>query len=153
LNHPDVPDIGTGTGIFAGDFPDRGLAVTGIDMNPRMIGKARVHAPGARFETCDMESLPFADDQFDLVFKVNVLHEAENINRALFEAVRVSRKRIALLEWPFIREEQGPPLHHRVSSQAVLSIAGKLSVSSTKSIPLSYMKLYILEKNHNSDGH
>ena len=44
-----VLDVGTGTGLFAEAFVQRGLTVAGVDTNPAMIEAVREYVPGAAF--------------------------------------------------------------------------------------------------------
>ncbi len=44
-----VLDVGTGTGVFAEAFARRGLAVSGIDVNPEMLPAARIYVPTGNF--------------------------------------------------------------------------------------------------------
>jgi ubiquinone/menaquinone biosynthesis C-methylase UbiE len=90
------------------------LAVTGIDPNGELLAMARRHVPNADFREAEEEDLPFDAGSFDLVFLGHVLHEADDHRRALSEARRVGRIRVSVLEWPYRREEQGPPFEHRL---------------------------------------
>ncbi len=93
-----VLDIGTGTGLFAEAFARRGLQVSGIDANPTMLPVARGFVPSGDFREGVAEALPFSDGSFDLVFLGVVLHEADDLQKALEEALRVSGQRVGILE-------------------------------------------------------
>ncbi len=78
---PDVPsrvlDLGTGTGLGAAIAARRfsQATVTGIDVSPRMIARARGahrHLRNLRFEVADARKLPFNDAGFTLVTALNV---------------------------------------------------------------------------------
>ncbi|MTD14121.1 methyltransferase domain-containing protein [Nakamurella sp. YIM 132087] len=58
---PPVLDIGCGPGHFAGHLDGLGLAVTGIDLSPGMIGIARRDHPGPRYAVGSMTALPCPD--------------------------------------------------------------------------------------------
>ncbi len=88
-----VLDIGTGTGVFAEAFAQHGLAVTGIDVNPEMLDAARKFLPAVDFRQAAAEDLPFPDETFDLAFLGLVLHETDDLKKALQEAFRVSKSR------------------------------------------------------------
>ena len=62
--------------------------MSGVDVNPDMVGAAREH-------------LPFADGGFDLVFLGVVLHETDAPPKVLQEARRVARLSVVVLEWPY----------------------------------------------------
>jgi ubiquinone/menaquinone biosynthesis C-methylase UbiE len=90
-------DIGCGTGYFTRQFARRGLATTGIDIDPAMIDFARTHAAaGERYLPGDARALPFADCSFDLSVSVTALCFVADERRALAEMLRVTRRRIAL---------------------------------------------------------
>lgn len=107
-------DVGIGTGLFAEGFAGRGLKTAGVDANPAMVEAAAKHVPGADIRVATAEELPFEDHSFDLVFLGFVFHETDYPDRAIAEALRVARRRIAILEWPFRQQEMGPPIEHRV---------------------------------------
>ncbi len=115
----NVLDVGVGSGIFAHAFAARGLAVAGIDTNPEMIPIARKYVPGGDLRQASAEALPYPEHSFDLVFLGFVLHETDDAVKTLSEARRVARKRVAILEWPYLEEEGGPPLAHRLKSEQV----------------------------------
>ncbi len=136
-------DVGTGTGIFAEAFAGRGLDVTGIDPSPALLAVARRHAAGA-FLQGTAEKLPFADRSFDIVMMGHVLHETDDRAAALSEARRVARQRVAILEWPYLEEDRGPPLAHRLQESEILSLARAAGFSLIEKTVLSHMHLYRL---------
>jgi ubiquinone/menaquinone biosynthesis C-methylase UbiE len=139
-----VLDVGTGTGVFAEAFARLGLRVTGVDVQPAMLDAARAYVPAARFALAHSESLPFAAGSFDLVFLGHVLHEAANPLQSLKEARRVSALRVAVLEWPYIKEASGPPLRHRLKAEDIVRLAAASGFSSVENPPLSHMALFLL---------
>jgi ubiquinone/menaquinone biosynthesis C-methylase UbiE len=139
-----VLDVGTGTGIFAEAFLARGLEVTGIDPNADLLSVARRFAAASRFEVGTAETLPFEDGSFDLVMMGHVLHETDDPVRALSEAKRVSRQRVAVLEWPYVDEDKGPPLAHRLKPSEIEDLARRAGFSAVERIDLSHMQLYRL---------
>ncbi len=56
-----VADVGSGPGEVSAHFAARGVAVTGIDLSPRMVELARAAFPELRFEVGSMTALPYAD--------------------------------------------------------------------------------------------
>ncbi len=114
-----VLDVGTGTGLFAEAFSHRGLTIAGVDASEAMVEAARKHVPDADLRVATAEELPFGDASFDLVFLGLVFHETDSPAHAVAEALRVARRRIAILEWPFRVQEMGPPIEHRVSMRQV----------------------------------
>ena len=139
-----VLDVGTGTGLFAEAFAAQGLEVTGIDANPEMIGAALSYVPQGHFQEALAESIPFADNEFDLVFLGLVLHETDDSLKALQEARRVARLGVAVLEWPYREEDHGPPLAHRLKPETVTSLAQTVGFQNIDTLALTQMVLYRL---------
>ena len=89
-------DIGTGTGRIAELLSPRAAAVTGLDNSPEMLRLARArlqHLQSDRLDLVqgDFAALPFADASFDTAVFHQVLHYAQEPERALAEAARVTR--------------------------------------------------------------
>ncbi|WP_419662783.1 methyltransferase, type 11 [Desulfosarcina variabilis str. Montpellier] len=86
-------DIGTGTGQFAVYLARAGFSVTGIDISPAMVIRARQYAAEQQcaidFQTGDAEALAFDDHQFDVVVSRNCLWTLPHPDRALSEWRRV----------------------------------------------------------------
>jgi ubiquinone/menaquinone biosynthesis C-methylase UbiE len=137
-----VLDVGTGTGIFAEAFVAGTRRVTGIDPGADLLARARALVPGVEFLIGIAEKLPFRDEEFDLVFLGHVLHETDNPAVALAEARRVARRRVSVLEWPCVDEEQGPPRAHRLEPSAILALAKEAGFTSIERLTLSHMELY-----------
>jgi ubiquinone/menaquinone biosynthesis C-methylase UbiE len=132
INATTVLDVGTGSGIFAEAFEKKGLLVAGIDPNTEMLSIAQQFVSTGVFLEGTIEQIPLKDKSFDLVFLGHILHESDDIMQALYECFRVARKRIAILEWPCIQEENGPPLEHRLKTEEILSAAKQVGFSSVK---------------------
>jgi ubiquinone/menaquinone biosynthesis C-methylase UbiE len=90
-------DIGCGTGIHLDWFRELGLQVTGLDASPYMLDHARCRVrDGADLHLGWAEHLPFDDNEFDLATLINTLEFVEDPQTALAEALRVTRRRVAL---------------------------------------------------------
>ena len=139
-----ILDVGTGTGIFAEAFAARALRVTGIDPDPDLLAVARAEVPTAEFREGVAEKLPFEDGCFELVFLGHVLHETDDPAGALAEARRVSKKRVAILEWPYRKEEMGPPLAHRLEPSRIMELARLAGFQKIEKIDLQHMDFYRL---------
>jgi SAM-dependent methyltransferase len=139
-----VLDVGTGTGIFAEGFAGQALRVTGIDANEELLKVARVAIPEVQFSVAVLEELPFGERSFDLVFLGHVLHETDDPLQGLREARRVARERVAILEWPYRRQRQGPPLRHRLPPDKIEGLAETAGFSSVERIGLEHMDLFRL---------
>jgi ubiquinone/menaquinone biosynthesis C-methylase UbiE len=139
-----VLDVGTGSGIFAEAFAKRGLAVSGVDVNPEMLPAARSFVPLGDFRESTAEALPFTESGFDLVFMGLVLHESDEQLQVLSEARRVARTRACLLEWAYREEDFGPPLSYRLVPEIVKDLAMEAGFSQIEEIPLKKLVLYRL---------
>ncbi len=144
LNIQNVLDVGTGSGLFAEEFAQRGMEVSGIDASDEMVEAAKRHVPNGRFEKAVLEKLPFPDDSFDLIFLGVVLHESDDLNQALKEVHRVAKKRAAILEWPYTQAEYGPPLEHRIKPELFNSLIMQNGFKSYDKISLENLVLYLL---------
>lgn len=145
LSVETVLEVGTGSGIFAEAFSRLGLDVTGIDGRAEMIAVARSFVPGGKFALGEAEKLPFADRSFDLVFLGHLLHETDRPLGAIAEARRVARLRAAVLEWPYVEEEHGPPLSHRLAPDAIADLARRAGFACHERIGLRHMDFYRME--------
>lgn len=86
-----VLDVGAGDGRLARHLMNArpGLRITGVDIGPR----DGAHIPVMAY---DGARLPFADESFDLVLLIDVLHHADDPAALLREAMRVSRGRVLI---------------------------------------------------------
>jgi len=137
-------DVGTGSGIFAEGFAQKEIAVSGIDPNPEMLKAAKEYIPAGDFKQGIIEKLPFIDKSFDLVFLGHVLHESDDIMKALAESKRCAKQRVVILEWPYKQEEGGPPLEHRLKTEDVLAAATAIGFSQMEIFQLHHMVLFRL---------
>lgn len=102
-----VLEVGCGPGHLSTRLArDHGLAVTGLDLDPAMIERARAAAgrlgAGVRapeFVVGDVASLPFADGSFDLVVSTLSLHHWADATAGLAEIARVLRSDGRALVW------------------------------------------------------
>ncbi len=141
----NVLDVGTGTGLFAQAFVERGLKVSGVDVNPDMLAVARQFVPDGDFHVGTVEKLPFPDDSFDLVFLGLVLHESDDHLKTLKEALRVARQKVCILEWPYRDQPFGPPLIHRLDPSDLAGLFKEAGFQRWKMTELTNTVLYCLE--------
>lgn len=82
-----VLDAGCGTGRLLG------LATHGVDGSSKMLDLARQRYPGKDIKHCTLDTLPFLDESFDVVFCMHVcMHlPVESIRTILTEFYRVLR--------------------------------------------------------------
>jgi ubiquinone/menaquinone biosynthesis C-methylase UbiE len=140
-----VLDVGSGSGLFAEKYAERGLQVTGVDANPNMLPVARDYVPAATFQEEIAEKLPFKNGSFDLVFMGLLLHETDDPLAALAEAKRVATQRIAILEWPGEEQPFGPPPEHRLTSTRISLLAKQAGLKNMQEIRLKNLVLYRLD--------
>jgi len=86
-------DAGCGAGLFASLAAEQGAEVHGLDAAPALVEYARRRVPGAaEFVVGDIGSLPFDDQDFDVVVALNSLLYASDPPRALAELARVTTR-------------------------------------------------------------
>jgi len=83
-----VLEVGVGTGKNLEFHADR-HQVTGIDLSPRMLERARRRAPEADLREADVQQLPFEDASFDAVCATFVFCSVPDPVRGLEEIHRV----------------------------------------------------------------
>jgi SAM-dependent methyltransferase len=99
-------DVGCGTGVVAITAARRGAVVTGLDLTPELLARAREHAAAGKvtitWKEGDVESLPFEDGSFDVVTSQFGHMFAPRAEVALREMLRVLKPggRIAFSTWP-----------------------------------------------------
>jgi len=117
-----------------------------VDANPAMLAAAQHFVPGGDFREGTMEALPYPDQTFDFVFLGLVLHESDEILKALKEVLRVVRKRVGILEWPYQDQPFGPPLAHRLNPDLLADLFLEAGFGEWWQTDLSNTVLYLLEK-------
>jgi SAM-dependent methyltransferase len=91
-------DIGCGTGFFLEFFWSCGFDLTGIDLSPDMLARAREKIGNrADLHLGNADHLPFEDREFDYAAIMTVLEFVDDPGRVLREAARVARKGILVM--------------------------------------------------------
>jgi SAM-dependent methyltransferase len=118
-------DVACGTGVVALTAARMGAKVTGVDLTPELIDRARTNSDligvTADWHVGDAESLPFEDGQFDVVVSQFGHMFAPRPDVAVSEMLRVLRPggTIAFSTWPpdllvgrtfALGAKYGPPL-------------------------------------------
>ncbi len=91
-----VLEVGVGTGLSLPLYP-RGVSVTGIDLSPEMLERARARAlrkglgQTVSLEVMDAEQMRFPDNSFDKVVAMYVVSVAPNPVRLVDEMRRVCK--------------------------------------------------------------
>jgi SAM-dependent methyltransferase len=133
-----VLEIGCGPGRLSVLLARRhGLDVTGVDLDPAMIDRARANADRASalderrpsFEVADAAALPFDDASFDAVVSTLSMHHWADPGAGLAEIARVLRPGGPALIWelrpgglPLHRHVPDPTAHLRGSSLALTGV-------------------------------
>lgn len=91
-----VADIGTGTGVLAGELAGLGLSVVAVDHSQRMLEAARAKlgasgVSGVEFRCGEAGNLPLKDGEVDAAFAHMVLHYLPSPAEAVGEMARVVR--------------------------------------------------------------
>ncbi len=90
-----VLEIGVGIGADYVRFSQAGALAVGVDLSSKSVQLARQNAATNGVHplllNADAESLPFADNSFDLVYSWGVLHHSPDLDRTVREVHRVLR--------------------------------------------------------------
>ncbi len=85
----DVLELGCGTGLILERMAPIARKAVGIDFSEGMLRRARSRGLDVRLG--DISDLPFEDASFDLTYAFKVLPHVRDTDRAIREAVRVTR--------------------------------------------------------------
>lgn len=93
LTGKKVLEVGCGRGNFIATLArDRRCRCVGIDASGEMIKAATKRNPGPEYHVMDGADLKFADQSFDVVLFVYVLHHVKELDKTLAEGKRVGKK-------------------------------------------------------------
>ncbi|MFO7941193.1 MAG: class I SAM-dependent methyltransferase [Bacillota bacterium] len=88
-------DAGCGTGNFSLKLARRGCRVTGVDISPDMLARARYKASEEglplRLIRADIADLPLPDDTYDAVYSMTAVEFVPDLERTHEELMRVLR--------------------------------------------------------------
>jgi ubiquinone/menaquinone biosynthesis C-methylase UbiE len=88
-----VLDAGCGDGEYTEMFRKKGASAIGCDCSDEVIKIAKQQYPFCHFDMASLfDSLPYEDNQFDLVFSNLVLMDIDPIDKTVNEFYRVLRK-------------------------------------------------------------
>ena len=88
----EVLEAGCGVGAASALMAERGMNVTGVDLDEEQIMMAkRFQGEGEnlRFMVSDITALPFEDGEFDMILSMGVLHHIPTWREAVTEVMRV----------------------------------------------------------------
>jgi len=140
-----IADLGTGEGAFALLLAERAKKVIAVDTSAKMIEVGRENAlrhgvENVEFRLGDMEEIPIADAEVDLVFFSQSLHHALHPERAVDEAARILAPggRIVILDLAKHRFEEAREMYadewlgfSEVEIEAMLEKAGFTQVQTS----------------------
>jgi ubiquinone/menaquinone biosynthesis C-methylase UbiE len=151
-----VLDVGCGTGFLALRLAELRHTVTGIDLAPRMIERARDKAAEARvdvdFHVGDAVAVDAPDQTYELVIARHVIWNLPDPERGVAEWLRVLRPggRLALIEGKWAENEQVQQALSRPGSRlltravdAGAALARLAQVPTTKVLNWKYRRLEI----------
>jgi len=93
-------DVGCGAGERLLFFRNQGCSVTGVEASLHRIEAAKIKlGHRADIHIGRAEDLPFSDNEFDVVTLIASLEFAEDPEKAISEAIRVSRDRVFVGTW------------------------------------------------------
>ena len=82
-------DVGCGTGYHLSRYKDRGFDIVGVDGSEEMLKEARQANPEIEFRQCDVDTVPFENDSFDIILCVEVFRYLPDITPTVREMSRV----------------------------------------------------------------
>ena len=130
-----ILEVGSGPGHLAIRLGgEHGLDVTGVDLDPAMVERARANAAESAqsatpvFVVGDAAALPFPDASFDVVVSTMSMHHWAKPEAGLAELRRVLRPGGRALVWDF--RPGGMPMHRHVPGPAASLDQGGLETVS-----------------------
>ncbi len=149
-----ILDLGTGPGIIAFYLAELGHNLVGIDLSPEMIKNAKDNAIRfnlpVEFKIGDAESLPFADESFDVIISRHLLWTIPDPKRAIIEWKRVLKPNGKLViidgDWSHNRKNSIGRRIWRYCSYPLILITEKRIPPSPNLNPYSRDKLWSADK-------
>lgn len=171
MKHDNILDVATGTADLAIQaakiHPKR---IIGVDISDEMLEIGRKKIKSKKLEklislqNADSESLPFADESFDITMAAFGVRNFEDLNKGISEMFRVLKPGGAIIVLEFSKPRKFPFKQiYFLYFQNILPFIGKI-VSKDKSaysylpesvsdFPSDYEFLKVLEKTGFSDNH
>lgn len=125
-----VLDIGSGTGLYSLWLAGKGLNVSAVDQSEVMMKIAKKKAEEAKlaidWNLGDAESLPFAENTFDLVISITAVEFMDKPQAVLQEAMRVLKPSGRLVIGLLTKESPWGELYRKAAEEnpnSVFSIA------------------------------
>ncbi|MGD8561706.1 MAG: methyltransferase domain-containing protein [Desulfarculaceae bacterium] len=90
-----VLDVGCGNAWLLAQYAQKGMKVTGIDMSSKAVSISRARFQHMKikgeFLCASAEDIPFADNSFDIVTSLGVIHHTPRTVRCAQEIIRVCK--------------------------------------------------------------
>lgn len=143
-------DVGCGPGFFTLPLARRVAKVYAVDIQAPMLGILRNRLQEAGVENVEMvlsgeNHIPLPDKAVGGTLLVNVFHEVQDGEAFFRELVRITRRRIVIVDWKREETPAGPPLEERLSEFAVHNfLVGRGEVQAVKPHNI-YPYHYVLE--------
>lgn len=90
LDGDNILDIGCGEGFVINFLQNKDII--GLDISKDALTIAKAQSPDNRFFRGDIYNLPFQKDNFDIVIVMEVLEHINDVERAIDDVKRVSKK-------------------------------------------------------------
>ncbi len=125
-----VLDLGCANGRMIELFDSKNIDYYGVDISGKLIEIAKKIYPSGHFQVADALSLPFADNTFDKVYFISVLHHipSEEFRQKCFSEIsRVLKPngQLILRVWDLLKIDKGMNLLLKYS---FLKLAGKTKI-------------------------
>lgn len=129
-----VLEVGCGTGQMMAELIKAGNAsalitkISGCDISPAMLNKARFRFPTVPLHEADIFDLRFQDKQFDVVLSFEVLSHLPSVKKPLLEMARVAGKKLIFTVWeqinagPWVSAGGFKPIHQAVTEKDVTAV-------------------------------
>ena len=117
-------DVGCGPGFFTIPLARRVKKVFAVDIQAPMLGILQQRLQEAGVSNVEIllsgeNHIPLPDRAVDSTLLVNVFHEVQDAEAFFRELVRITRRRVVIVDWKREEMPMGPPLEERLSEFAV----------------------------------
>lgn len=118
-------DLGCGNGYLTLPIAEKvNTDVKAVDIQPEMLEllseRAEEHKVfNIQYIEASLEEIPLGEDSLDRAVAAFVLHEIPNLAKTISDVKSFLKEggKWLILDWEAVESPQGPPLHHRISSE------------------------------------
>ncbi len=107
-------DVGCGAGRFSEIMAKYGARVVAVDLSEAVYSVGR-NVPEAQVVRADIMALPFAENTFDYIFSIGVLHHTPDTEKAFKMLPRLLKQGGELAVWVYSDEDLGMTVYNRIS--------------------------------------